>query len=286
MKKWLRGILAGFVLANTLVFAACGTTVTISTDGAKTDEAGETEAAAAEEKDLLARIQEKGEMVVACEGAWAPWNYHDENDELVGFDVEVAKLVAEKLGVEATFIEGEWDGLFAGLDAERYDIVANGVEYLEDRAAKYRMSEPYAYIRTALIVQADNEEIKTFEDLNGKTTANSINSTYMLLAEDYGATCSGVDTLNETLEMVLAGRVDATLNAEVSYYDYINVHPDAALKVAALTEEASTVHICMRKGDDTASFEEAVNKAVKELKEEGKIGEVSVKYFGSDISRE
>ena len=87
-------------------------------------------AAYAEENDLLARIRQKGEIVVATEGAWAPWTYHDENDQLVGFDVEVAHGVAAKLGVTAKFVETEWDGIFAGLDAGRYDMAANGVEGL------------------------------------------------------------------------------------------------------------------------------------------------------------
>ena len=77
--------------------------------------------------DALARIQQKGKITVAMEGTWAPWTYHDENDKLVGFDVEVAQQIADKLGVEAEFVEGEWDGLFAGLDSGRYDIVVNGV---------------------------------------------------------------------------------------------------------------------------------------------------------------
>ena len=71
--------------------------------------------------DQLERIQQAGEIVIATEGTWSPWTFHDENDELVGYDVEVGKLIAEKLGVEPVFVEGEWDGLFAGLDAERYD---------------------------------------------------------------------------------------------------------------------------------------------------------------------
>ena len=81
--------------------------------------------------DLLAQIQERGEIVIAMEGTWAPWTYHDENDELVGFDVEVGQQIAEALGVEATFVEGEWDGLLAGLDAGRYDIMINGVDVTE-----------------------------------------------------------------------------------------------------------------------------------------------------------
>lgn len=237
-------------------------------------------------QDLLQQIQDKGTLTVATEGTWAPWTYHDEDDNLVGFDVEVARKIAEKLGVEVNFVEGEWDGLFAGLDSGRYDMVVNGVEITDERAEKYDFSEPYGYIRTALIVAEGNEEIKTFEDLNGKTTTNSMASTYMTLAESYGATVTPVDSLDQTLDLVIAGRVDATLNAEVSFYDYMKVHPDAAVKVVALTDDASHVSIPMRKGEEAASFREAVDQAIRELKESGELGEISVKYFGTDITRE
>ena len=209
----------------------------------------------------------------------------DENDELTGYDVEVAKAIADKLGVEIQIVPGEWDGLFAGMDAGRYDMVVNGVEVTEERADKYDFSTPYAYIRTALIVKGDNDSIKTFEDLKGKKTANSIASTYMNLAESYGATCYGVSTLDETLTMVLQGRVDATLNAIVSFTDYMAQHPDSNLKVVATTEEASNVAIPMRKGDETASLREAVNKAIDELREDGTLSKLSTRFFGEDISK-
>lgn len=234
--------------------------------------------------DQLAQIKKNGEIIIAMEGAWAPWTYHDEDDKLVGFDTEVGELIAEKLGVKAKFAEGEWDSLFAGLETGRYDIIINGVEVTDERKEKYDFTEPYGYIKTALITKADNEDIKTFEDLKGKVTCNSINSTYMLLAEDYGATVQGVDSLEETLNMVLAGRVDATLNAELSFDDYMNVHPEAELKVVALTEEASLVCIPTRKGDESAALREAINKALDELRKEGKLAEVSEKYFGKDIT--
>lgn len=235
--------------------------------------------------DLLDQIQERGTIIIGLEGDWAPWSFVDENDELAGFDAEVARAIAAKLGVEVQFIPGEWDGLFAGMDAGRYDIVINGVEVTPERTEKYDFTEPYAYIRTALIVRGDNETIKTFDDLKGKKTANSIASTYMNLAEDYGATCYGVDTLDETLTMVLQGRVDATLNAIVSYTDYMAQHPDANLKVVATTDDASNVSIPMRKGEETASLMEAINQAIAELHEEGVISELSLKYFGEDISK-
>ena len=241
--------------------------------------------ALADGEDQLAEIKAKGEIVVATEGAWAPWTYHDEQGNLVGFDVEVAKAIADKLGVTATFAETEWDGIFAGLDAGRYDIAANGVEVTDERAEKYNFTTPYGYIRTALIVRGDNDDITSFEDLAGKHTANSIASTYMTLAESYGATAVGVDTLDQTIQMVLSGRADATLNAEVSFYDYMAVHPDANIKVVALTDDASRVSIPVRKDEKSASLLDAINQAIAELDEEGELSRISEKYFGKDITK-
>lgn len=236
--------------------------------------------------DLLEAIQTRGTLVVATEGAWSPWTYHDESDKLVGYDVEVATALAEKLGVKAEFVEGAWDGLFAGLDSGRYDIVCNGVELTEERALTYDFTVPYGYIHTALAVRSDNTDITTFEDLAGKTTANSIASTYMTLAESYGAEVLGIDTLDETIQMLVAGRVDATLNADVSFYDYLNVHPEADFKIVALTEDASQVCIPVRKGEETATLLAALDEAIEELRADGTLAEISQRYFGTDISSE
>ena len=236
--------------------------------------------------DQLAAIQTNGKLVVALEGAWQPWSYHDESDTLVGYDVEVSRAIAEKLGVEPEYVESDWDSLFAGLDAGRFDIVCNGVEVTDERAKTYDFTTPYGYIHTALAVRKDNEDIKSFEDLKGKTTANSLASTYMELAESYGATVQGIDTLEETIQLLTAGRIDATLNADVSFYDYLNVHPDADFKLVAQTEDASHVAIPVRKGDDSASLLEAINTSIEELRADGTLKALGEKYFGQDISSE
>ena len=267
--------------AGVLTLAGCS-----SNSGSSAAASGASSSAASTgAADQLAAIQTNGKLVVALEGAWQPWSYHDESDTLVGYDVEVSRAIAEKLGVEPEYVESDWDSLFAGLDAGRFDIVCNGVEVTDERAKTYDFTTPYGYIHTALAVRKDNEDIKSFEDLKGKTTANSLASTYMELAESYGATVQGIDTLEETIQLLTAGRIDATLNADVSFYDYLNVHPDADFKLVAQTAEASHVAIPVLKSEDTA-YLDALNTAIEELRADGTLKTLSEKYFGQDISSE
>ena len=289
MKRTL-SLLMAVLMLTAVVLTGCssgGTTSgAASSDASSASSEAESKSSAAEENDLLAQIKEKGTITVAMEGTWAPWTYHDADDNLVGYDVEVAQNIAEKLGVEVNFVEGEWDGLLAGLDAGRYDIMVNGVDITPERAEKYDFSTPYAFNRTAVITKADDDSINTLEDLKGKKTANTISSTYAELAEQYGATVTGVDDLNQTFELLLSGRIDATLNAEMTFYDYTKEHPDANVKIAVLTDDANQIAIPMRKGDETATLRTAIDAAIDELRADGTLKALSEKYFGRDISTE
>ena len=239
---------------------------------------------AGEGSDALTRIKEKGVLVIGTEGNWSPWTYHDENDVLTGRDVEIGKLIAEGLGVEAEFQEAPWDSLLAGVDAGRFDIICNGVGYTEERAKSYSFTTPYVYSNKVLVVAENNEEIKTVDDLKGKKTANSASSTYAALAEEYGATLVPVDTLGETMDMLVQGRVDATLNAQVSIADYLREHPEAKIKVVQVLAGdpvAYPLHI----GEEYKTLVDAINEVLEAARQDGRLAEISMKYFGVDMTK-
>lgn len=233
--------------------------------------------------DLLEQIAERGEMTFATEGTWSPWTFHDENGDLTGFDIEVARAIAAELGVEASFAEGEWDGLLAGLDSGRYDTMANGVSVTEEREEKYYFTDPYAY-NTIVVITRGDSDIASMEDLAGKTTANTLGSSYAILAEANGATNTGVDDFNQTIELLEAGRIDATLNDEVVFYDYMAQHPDADLKIAAENDEPTHVAFPLRREEATAGLLAAMNEAIATLRENGTLSELSQEFFGIDIT--
>ena len=227
-------------------------------------------------------INERGYIVVAMEGTWAPWTYHDETDKLVGYDVEVGKYIADYLGYDVKYVEGEWDGLLAGVEAGRYDMMINGCDVTEERIKAYDFSDAYAYDRIAVITTKDNEDINSLEDLNGKTTANTASSTYAAIAEKYGATVNGVDDLNETFMLLDTGRIDATLNAEMTFNDYMKANPDANFKITCYYDESPAVAIAMKKG--SSELVAKVNEAIAAARADGTLSSLSNKYFGIDIT--
>lgn len=235
-------------------------------------------------QDLLDQIRAKGEIVIATEGTWSPWTFHDKEGKLTGYDIEVGRLIAQKLGVKPQFVEGKWDGLLAGISAGRYDIMINGVDMTPERQKAYRFTDPYAYNRTVVMVSAKNDSIKSMQDLKGKVTANTISSTYAEIAEKYGAKVDGVDDLNQTFELLLSGRIDATLNAEVVYYDYMKVHPQAAIKIAAIDEQVTSVGIPLKK-EGTEKLQIELNKILSDLRNSGELTKLSNQFFGTDISK-
>lgn len=231
----------------------------------------------------LDQIKAAGVIKIGTEGTYAPFTFHNADNKLVGFDVEIGQAVADKLGVKAEFIEGKWDGLIAGLDANRYDAVINQVGITEARKQKYDLSDPYIVSKAVLIVKNDNEDIKGFEDLDGKTSAQSLSSNFGKIAEAAGAELVGTDGFDQSIQLVLTGRADATINDSLSFLDFKKQKPDAPVKIAAEKEEADASGIIVRKGDP--ELVAAINKALADIKADGTYQKIADTYFGQDVSK-
>jgi len=240
-------------------------------------------AAPAFAQSALEAVQQAGKLRIGTEGTYAPFTFHDASGALVGFDVEIGRAVAEKLGVDAEFVEGPWDGLIAGIDANRYDVVINQVGINAERQAKYDFSEPYIASKAALVVRGDNTDITSFEALSGKTSAQSLTSNFGKLAETYGATLVGTEGFDQSIALVLQGRADATINDSLSFFDFKKQQPNADVKVVATADDADFSGILLAKGKPELLA--AINEALASIKADGTYAEISQKYFGEDVSQ-
>lgn len=269
-KKWF-SILTLMVLGLT-VLAACGNA---GQDDSNSGSVGKTK--------TYEQIQNDGTLRVATEGTYAPFSYHDDNDKLVGFDVEVAEAVADKLGLKIKFVEAPWDSLLSAFDAGQADVMFNQVGITDERKEKYLFTDPYTVTKGALIVKDDNDEIKSFDDLKGKKSAHSLTSNWADIARGYGAEIVSVDGFNEAIDLIVDGRADATLNNTVNFYDFKKQKPDAPVKIVAEEEKTSETAAMIQKS--APELQEKMNEALKELHEDGTLTEISEKYFGTDVSK-
>lgn len=263
----------GAAAAVTLALAGCSSSTPASGGGASESGAPTT----------LQEIQDSGVLTVGTEGTYKPFSYHDDGSgELTGYDVEVITAVAEKMGVEADFQETQWDAIFAGLEAGRFDVIANQVSITDERKASYDFSEPYTVSSGVIVTAADTTDISSFEDLDGKTTAQSLTSNWFKLATESGANVEPVEGWAQSITLLEQGRVDATVNDELTYLDYQKTNNNEGIKVAATTEESSQSAVAVRKGD--TELVDAINAALGELRADGTLAEISEEYFGSDVS--
>jgi cystine transport system substrate-binding protein len=258
------------MVASILVLAACGSSS--DKNNSTADKAS---------KDLLAKVQDKGELLIGTEGTYPPFSFHDDSGKLTGFDVELAEEVASRLGVEPKFMETQWDAIFGGLDSERFDVIANQVGIREDRLEKYDFSKPYISSAAVLVTNADNNDVKNFEDIKGLKAAQSLTSNFGDLAKSYGATLVGVEGFNQAIELINSKRVDVTINDKLSVLDFKKQKPEAVVKIVAEAADVSQSGFMFRKGNET--LVNAVNKALDEIIEDGTYEKISNKWFGENV---
>jgi cystine transport system substrate-binding protein len=275
MKLRLLASAAAAVVAVTL--AGC------SASGSTSGSAGSAKASSSA-TGALAAVQKSGVLRIGTEGTYRPFSYHEGGSgPITGFDVDVAKAVAAKLGVKAQFEETQWDAIFAGLEAHRFDVIANQVSVTPERKAKYLFSAPYTVSKGVVVTKSTDSAITSFASLKGRTTAQSLTSNWYQLAQQDGAKVQSVEGWAQAVALVKQGRVDATINDQLTYLDYKKQTGAAGLKVAATTTDSSQSALTFAKGSSTLVT--AANKALASLRADGTLARLSQKYFGADVTK-
>lgn len=282
MKKF--SLIIAMILTVILV-AACGNNNNnnnAGNTGAGGNNAAATKQPAAAQNSLDA-VKASGKLRIGTEGTYAPFTFHDASGTLTGFDVEIAEEVAKRLGVKPEFIETQWDGMFAGLDAKRFDAIFNEVSITDERKVKYDFSDPYIVSKAVLIVSEDNDDIKSFDDLKGKKAGQSLTSNLGKIATDHGAEIVSVEGFNQAIDLLTSGRIDATINDGLSFLDLKKQKPDVKIKSVDEIDNGSRSAATFLKGND--ELVKAVNDALTAMKDDGTYLNISDKYFGADVSK-
>lgn len=284
MKKRMTRLLIVFA-GVLLVLAACSGN-TPNTDG-------ENEADNASEETNVTRdweaIQESGVLKAATDGTYYPNSYHDEaTNELTGFEVEILREIANRLGLEIEFTEMGVDGMLTSLNSEQIDISALGIDRDGENANKYNYTSPYKYSFGAMVVrESDDSGIETLEDLEGKKAAGAATTSYMKVARHFGAEEVIYDnaTNDQYLWDVANGRTDVVLN---DYYGQVmatDALPEIPVKVHDIFYNPSETNFAIKLGNDELT--DKVNEELEAMREDGTLTEISQEFYnGEDVSEQ
>lgn len=222
-------------------------------------------------------------LTFGTEGTYSPFSFHDKStNALTGYDVEVAQAVGKQLGRDVEFSENNFDSLFAGMEAKRYDGIANQISVTDEREAKYAFSTPYTVSTGVVVTRADDTSVTSLADVRGKTSAQSVSSNWAQTATDAGATVEGVEGLAQAMTLLKQGRVDVTINDNLAILDYLKTSGDTGVKIAATTTDSTEQAFVFRK-DEQATAQQ-VSDALAALKADGTLATISQKWFGEDVS--
>ncbi|MFC7372887.1 transporter substrate-binding domain-containing protein [Fictibacillus iocasae] len=257
MKKWVIMLLTAVLMTG--VLAACGKS--------EKEEGG----------------KEKGDVLtIGTEATYPPFSYRDsKTNEITGYDVEVAKEVAKRMGMEAKFVPTEWKNMFTSLDSKRFDMVANQVTITDERKGQYDFSTPYTVSGGMVIVNQDNKDIKGIEDFKGKTVGTTQGSNYAAEAEKAGANLKYYKGIAQVLADLNVKRVDAAMNDELFILTELK-KTDYKVKAVGKPFNENEMAFAFLKGNK--DLVKKVDKALAEMKKDGTLAKLSKKYFGEDVS--
>ena len=240
-------------------------------------------------KKEIKSVMDKDEIIVGLDDAFAPMGFKNESGEIVGFDVDLAKEVGQRLDKEVIFQPIDWSMKESELNSGNIDFIWNGYTITEERKEKVDFSEAYLNNKQAIVTLA-TADINAKSDLAGKKVgAQSESSAIEAMEKDMelyesfnGGEAITFEDNNQALMDLEAGRIDAVVADEILVKYYIKLKGEDKFKV--LTEDFGSEEygVGIRKGD--IETVEAVNNAFEEMKKDGKMAEISQKWFGEDIT--
>lgn len=279
-------MLMAALMAVTML-AGCGSSSAKETTVASETAAAATEAgseAASGSTDAAYTTIKEGVLTVGTEIGYPPMEYFDTDGATpIGFDMELAQALADDMGLKLEIVDTAWDGIFAGVDTGKYDVILSSVSWLEERNEKYLLSKTYIANAPVIVVPNDST-IADIQDLDGKSVAVQMETTADYLVQKYIA--DGLNTDLRQYEKVInafdelkAGRVDAVCTDQVVASYYLG---DAAsdYKTVWESDEKEPICMCFKKGND--ALKDAMEASLDNVKASGKLGEIATKYFGSD----
>lgn len=268
-QSMFKRILTGFLAAGMLL---CG--VGCGSDGSSST--GEDES--------LQKVLDSGKLILGLDASFTPMGFTNENDEIVGFDIDVAEEVCKRMGVELVKQPINWDTKEEDLDGGRIDCIWNGMSVNPERAERMNLSEPYMQNKMVFIVPADSEAA-TMDDLSDKIIGVQNGSTAQTLLRESkiggSITESALATNIEAMQQMELGLVDAVfLDVIVAEYEINMGGKDYKILPDGLAEEEYAIGF--RKND--CALRDEVQKILGEMKADGTLAEISTEWFGSDIT--
>ncbi|QGZ65231.1 transporter substrate-binding domain-containing protein [Paraburkholderia acidisoli] len=243
-------------------------------------------AVAAHAEDVLDSIKQSGVLKVGLEGTYPPFDSRNSKGELEGFDVDVAKAVAAKLGVKPEFIPTEWSGIIAALQAGKFDVIVNQVTITPQRKQAVDFSQPYTYSAAQLIQRADDKrDFKSLDEFKGdKKLGVTLGTNYDQMARAVpGINVQTYPGAPEKLRDLAAKRIDATIDDRLML-PYIIKNSNLPLRPGAVLQGADQdMGIPFRKGNP--KFAKALDDAITSLKQDGTLKKISMHWFNTDVTQ-
>ena len=239
----------------------------------------------AQAADLLQDAKKRGVLRIAMEGTYPPFNYKDpKTGQLTGYDVDVAKLVANKLGLRPEFVATEWAAILAGLASGKYDVIVSQVGITPKREQAFDFSRPYTYSHPQLIVRKnDRATYASLLELKGKRLGVGQGSVFEQQAKAVpGIEVKSYPAAPENLQDLAFGRIDAALNDSLMVA-YLLKNSQLPIKAGAKVGAVERMGIPFRKG--SPQFKAAVDKILLDAANDGTLKALSLKWFGIDASR-